>query len=452
MSTQNTNLLYKPFQSFFNKEAGSGILLILCTIVALVMANSALSDAYASFWQTKVTMGFGSFEISKAFLLWINDGLMAIFFFVVGLEIKRELIGGELSTAKKAALPLAAAFGGAVLPALIYTFFNLGTPGIQGWGVPMATDIAFALGVLALLGTRAPLALKIFVTALAIADDLMAVLVIAVFYTSEVSIISLGIGVAVFAIALLANRIGIHRTAVYVVLGIAMWVAFLKSGIHATVAGVLFAVAIPARNKLTHVDFIERSAALISKLDNGQTPKPEKTLHYLERVSKDAQTPLHRMEKALHGWVAYGIMPIFALSNAGVVLSGEALGAGFGNPVFLGIFLGLLLGKPLGIFAFAWLAIKSRIAELPSGISWRHLFGAGALAGIGFTMALFIGNLAFSGSDMLETSKMAILAASLASGILGAALLLSTPAVKDVDAGVGEMAVEEEIVGIEGTA
>lgn len=426
-------LSLRPFQEFFKTEAGSGILLIFSTIVALVWANSAMSGAYESLWKTYVTVGFGAAEISKPLLLWVNDGLMAIFFFVVGLEIKRELLTGELSTRKKAALPIAAALGGAILPALIYVLLNLNGVDINGWGVPMATDIAFAIGVLALLGSRAPLALKIFVTALAIVDDLMAVLVIAIFYTAKISFVSLAIGFGTYIVALIMNRMGVHRTAVYVILGIVTWVAFLKSGVHATVAGVLFATAIPTSTKLDTEDFLKKSLDFIRSIRDqlGTETDQRAVIHYVEETSKKAQTPLERMEHALHGWVAFGVMPIFALANAGVIISGEAISSLGGSMVFWGIFLGLLVGKPIGIFALTWVAIKAQIAELPSGITWRHIAGAGALAGIGFTMALFIANLAFEDAATLEIAKMAILSASLVSGILGWILLSSAPRVSD---------------------
>ena len=420
--------LQRPFQEFFSKEALSGLLLIFSTIVALIWANSALSSYYTGLWETIITVGVGAGSISKPLLLWVNDGLMAIFFFLIGLEIKRELLSGELSTRKKATLPVVAALGGAVIPALIYVFLNMGTAEVSGWGVPMATDIAFAIGILALLGSKAPLPLKIFVTALAIVDDLMAVLVIAAFYTAEISFVSLGVGIGFFALAVMVNKFGIHRTAVYVILGIATWVAFLKSGVHATLAGVLFAMAIPAKTKLTSSDFLRKGEDFIHAVRKQVAEKKDQqtAIHYLEETSKKAQSPLHRMEHALHGWVAFGVMPIFALANAGVMISASVLSDVPGSMVFWGIFLGLLLGKPLGIVSMTWLAVKSKIAELPEGVTWRHVAGAGALAGIGFTMALFIANLAFADAVTLEIAKTAILAASFCSGLLGWILLSGT--------------------------
>ena len=427
MNTKSSNkaLLPRPFQQFFNKEAGSGLLLIFCTIIALIWANSGFSESYVNLWKTYFTVDIGGAGISKPLILWVNDGLMAIFFFVVGLEIKRELISGELSTPRKAALPLMAAVGGAVIPALIYVGFNLSSPEVSGWGVPMATDIAFALGVLALLGSKIPLSLKIFVTALAIVDDLMAVLVIALFYTAKISFISLGIGFVFLAAAIVLNRLGIHKTILYVLLGIATWVAFLKSGVHATIAGVLFAAAIPAVSKMGADEFLKKGDVFIDKVRAQMgNPNDQRTaIHYLEVASKHAQTPLERMEHGLHSWVAFGVMPIFALANAGVAIAGDVLSGLISNAVFWGIFVGLFVGKPIGILAMVWVAVKSKVAELPMGVTWRHVIGAGALAGIGFTMALFIANLAFTEASTLEVAKLGILSASLASGVLGWILL-----------------------------
>ena len=435
VSGLNKALLMRPFQEFFNREAGSGLLLIFCTIVALVWANSAFGESYASLWKTYLNVGIGEAGINKPLILWVNDGLMAIFFFVVGLEIKRELLSGELSTPRKAALPLMAAIGGAVIPALIYVVLNLGTPEVNGWGVPMATDIAFALGVLALLGSKTPLSLKIFVTALAIVDDLMAVLVIALFYTAKISLVSLAIGFGFLVVTYIVNRMGIQKSALFVILGVATWVAFLKSGVHATIAGVLFAALIPAKARIETGEFLEKGEKFIHKVrENVGSPNDQRTaIHYLEEASKHAQTPLERMEHALHGWVAFGVMPVFALANAGVAIAGDVLGGIVTSMVFWGIFAGLLLGKPVGILAMVWVAVKTRVAELPAGVTWRHVIGAGALAGIGFTMALFIANLAFVESQAtLEIAKLAILCASLVSGILGW-ILLSSSAVKPVE-------------------
>jgi NhaA family Na+:H+ antiporter len=418
-------LLVRPFQTFFKLEASSGLLLLACAVLALLWANSPYAAAYFDLWQTIVTVGTGSFEISKPLLLWINDGLMALFFFVVGLEIKREVLVGELASPKQAALPLAAAVGGMVVPALLYVLVSAGTEGLRGWGIPMATDIAFALGVLALLGKRAPLALKIFLTALAIVDDLGAVVVIAVFYTAEISWTSLGVAGALLAALIAANRLGIRRTAVYVVLGLGLWVAFLKSGVHATIAGVLLAMTIPAHRRIDAETFLDRSRAMLDTFARDLQPgRQEPTANQrdavlsLEKACEHIETPLARMEHGLHSWVAFAIMPVFALANAGVAL-GSGVGAAFGHATTLGVLLGLFVGKQIGVMAFSWAAIRTGLAEMPSGVRWRQLYGVSCLTGIGFTMSLFIANLAFTDVRLLNYAKIGILAASLASGLLG---------------------------------
>jgi NhaA family Na+:H+ antiporter len=439
-STANARIgLLRPFQEFFRLEASGGILLLLCAAVALAWANSPWASSYFELWQTIVTAGAGDLVISKPLLLWINDGLMAIFFFVVGLEIKREVLVGELSSPGQAALPLVAALGGMVVPALFYVGFNTGTDTINGWGVPMATDIAFALGILALLGPRAPLALKIFLTALAIVDDLGAVLVIALFYTAKISLGSLMIGAGLLVILIAANRLGIRRTSVYVVLGLGLWVAFLKSGVHATIAGVLLALTIPARRLIDAPSFRDRAEALVGLFAKNVKPgRSEPTadqqdaVHALEEACQRIETPLARMEHALHGWVAFGIMPLFALANAGVAFGSGAWSA-FGTTVTLGILFGLFVGKQVGVFAFSWVAVRMGWAIMPTGITWRHIYGVSCLTGVGFTMALFISNLAFSDASVLDDAKIGIFAASLLAGLLGWALLrfASVPVPRD---------------------
>ncbi|ARA93616.1 Na+/H+ antiporter NhaA [Rhodothermaceae bacterium RA] len=442
MQIQNTssNTLVRAFQSFIRMEAAGGILLLVCAVIALIWANSPWATSYTDLFQTLVTVGAGSFAISKPLLLWINDGLMAIFFFLVGLEIKREVMVGELAAPKKAALAVAAAVGGMIVPALIYTALNFGTETASGWGIPMATDIAFALGVLALLGKRAPLALKVFLTAVAIVDDLGAVLVIAFFYTEQLSMGALGVG-ALFFVALLAvNRLGVRRTAVYVILGIGLWVAFLKSGVHATIAGVLLALTIPANRLIDVPTLAERVRSVLDVFTRGaqagrhkMTEEQQDALHTMEDALEKAEAPLMRMEHALHGWVAFGIMPVFALANAGVALGGD-IGAAFGNSVTLGIILGLVIGKQIGVTLFSWLAVRLGLAQLPGGISWRQIYGVSALCGIGFTMSLFIANLAFDSAAVLDSAKIGILSASLISGLLGWFLLTRQPVTSPVEA------------------
>ena len=425
--------ILKPIQSFIKLETSGGILLLLCTVVALVWANSPWSNSYTSLWQTPFTIGFGEFVLNKAFILWINDGLMAIFFFVVGLEIKRELLSGELSSFRKAALPIAAAIGGMVVPAGIYFLINRGTEGAAGWGIPMATDIAFALGVLAMLGKRAPLALKIFLTALAIVDDIGAVLVIALFYTAQISWTSLGIGAILLVALFAANRLGVRAILVYMILGAALWLAFLKSGVHATIAGVLLAFTIPARSVIDHNAFRSLLNAVSDKLvkrndereDKEKTDDEQAAVHTLEKACEMVESPLQRLEHGLHPWVTYMIIPVFALANAGVTISGSFT-ASLTSQVSLGIIFGLIFGKQIGVTLFSWLAVKTKMADLPANVSWRQIYGVSCLAGIGFTMSLFIATLGFGESMNLTYSKIGILAASLISGIAGWLLLFST--------------------------
>ena len=390
--------LFRAFQKFFKLEAASGIVLMVCAVAALAWANSPSGQNYTALWETHLTIGFAPFQLSKSLLHWINDGLMTLFFFVVGLEIKRELLSGELASAKRAALPIMAALGGMLVPAVLYACFNPGQPGARGWGIPMATDIAFSLGVLALLGKRVPFALKIFLAALAIADDLGAVLVIAVFYTATISWTSLAIAGAFCLFLLVVNQRRIQHPLPYLLLGFGLWLAMLKSGVHTTISGVLVAMAIPAHSGLS------RSSA-----------------SDCEKV----ESPLTRFEQALHPWVAFGIMPLFALANAGVALHGD-LPSALRQPVSQGIIAGLVLGKPIGILLLSWAAVRLGVAALPDGVNWRHILGIGMLGGIGFTMSLFVANLAFGTGLLLDTAKVGVLIASLISGLCGGLFLLAT--------------------------
>ncbi len=420
------------FQDFAQLEASGGIFMITCAVVALVWANSPWSEAYFGLWQVKLTVGVGEWALSKSLLKWINDGLMAIFFFVVGLEIKRELLVGELSSPRSAALPIAAALGGMIAPALIYTAFNAGGAGAAGWGIPMATDIAFSLGVLTLLGRRAPLGLKVFLTALAIVDDMGAVLVIALFYTAQVSWTSLGVAALILLGLLALNRLGVKKTLPYAVLGIALWLAFLYSGVHATVAGVLLAMTIPAHSAIVDRKAFSQAirnalevyeAACCDGEENGITASNRQAAaQALEAASAYAESPLQRLEHALHPWVTYAILPLFALANAGVDLGGE-IGPALLSPVGIGIIGGLVIGKTVGISLFSWLAVRLNVARIPEDVSWRQLMGAALLAGIGFTMSLFIAGLAFGDGEALTAAKIGIITASLLAGSMGWLLL-----------------------------
>jgi len=434
--------VFAPLRNFLHTEASGGILLLAAAIVALLWANSPVNESYTAFWHTPVTIGFGQVRLNEDLHFWINDGLMAIFFFVVGLEIKRELLIGELTSLRRALLPVAGAVGGAILPALIFVALTRGGAGSNGWGVPMATDIAFALGVLAVLGSRVPLGLKVFVTALAIADDLLAILVIALFYTSELSLPALGAAAAVLVLLVAGNRFHVRNHLFYGVVGVVLWVAVFASGVHATIAGVVLALTVPASTRLDGHSFVVRARELIEAFAEADHPEDvrrsderQSALSDLEDATEAIQTPLQRLEHGLHPLVAYFIVPLFALSNAGVVL-GDSVGTALGSSVAHGIVMGLLVGKPAGILASAWLVVRMGWADLPHGVTWRHIWGAGVVAGIGFTMSLFIGELAFADDPaLLDVAKVAILAASVLAASIGWAILRSaTPSVARTDA------------------
>ena len=421
-----------PIQEFLHQQASGGILLIIATVIALAWANSPFAESYYHLWHTYIKIDVGGVGLNYSLHHWINDGLMVIFFFVVGLEIKREMLVGELSSAKKAALPIAAALGGMIFPALIYTMFNLGSEGASGWGIPMATDIAFVVGILALLGNRVPLALKIFILALAIVDDLGAVLVIAIFYTSNISYTSLLIGAGLIVLLIAMNRMGVRNLLVYTLVGIALWLAFLKSGVHATVAGVLLAFTIPVSSRINTKKFKNETENLLKDFDSAgehgeNVLTNSERLTIVDQIENNCEkilTPLQRFEHGLHPWVSFFIMPVFALANAGVAVSDE-LGSALTHPVSIGIILGLFLGKQIGIFSFSYLAVKLKLASEPEGVSWKKIYAASVLAGIGFTMSLFIANLAFTSPELLNISKVGILTGSLLSGIVGFIILKS---------------------------
>jgi NhaA family Na+:H+ antiporter len=427
--------LARPFQEFAKLEASGGILLIGCTVSALIWANSPWAGGYFHLWHTNLTFGFAGKLLPEPLHFWINDGLMALFFLLVGLEIKRETLVGELASLRKAALPIIAALGGMIVPAGLYVLFNHGGPGASGWGIPMATDIAFALGVLALLGERVPTSLKVFLAALAIADDIGAVLVIAFFYTDQISWISLGVAGLFFIALITANRAGARHPLTYTVLGIGLWLAFLQSGVHATVAGVLLAMTIPARQRIDNRAFLARSEKILDefryaeKSDEASVDSATKNaaLYLLADDCARAESPMLRFEHALAPWNKHVIMPIFALANAGVVLGTGAVRA-LVDPISLGVICGLALGKPIGIVLFSWLATRSRVAAMLDGVIWRQIVGVGILAGIGFTMSLFIANLAFGDAPLLETAKVGILAASVLSGVAGVIILMRSKA------------------------
>jgi NhaA family Na+:H+ antiporter len=420
------------FRQFARIQASGGILLLLATVIAMVWANSPWRDSYFALWDTYLSISLGDVYLKESLLHWVNDGLMVIFFFLVGLEIKREILVGELASLKRAALPLMGGLGGMLLPALVYVLFNAGGEGQAGWGIPMATDIAFMLGLLAVLGSRVPISLKIFFTALAIADDLGAVLVIALFYSGEIQTVALVAAGLILAALIGLNRFGVRRPLPYALLGVGLWLAFLESGLHPTIAGVLLAITIPAHVKGQATAYAAQCTAALRGLgpdgDHDHDRRQQAAAQTLEVIAEQIQSPLQRLERVLNPWVAYLILPIFAFANAGVSVQGNLLEA-LTHPVALGIITGLVLGKPMGITLLSWLAVRLKIAELPVGVTWKQLFTASWLAGIGFTMSLFIASSAFDSAMLLGVSKVAILVASLLASVMGFALLsVASPA------------------------
>lgn len=428
-----------PLEEFVHKEASSGLLLMACTIVALVLANSPMHDVYDAVLHHKYTIGSGFFSITHSLQHWINDGLMALFFFMVGLEIKREILVGELADRKQAILPIAAAIGGMVVPALIYAAINSGSDALSGWGVPMATDIAFAMGVLALLGSRIPRPLVGFLLALAIVDDLGAILVIAAFYTDEINLFALLFAGIAFVTLVLSNIAGIRRPLPYIVFGVLLWLGMLESGIHATLAGVITALTVPANSHCHAIPFVRRMRQLTNRFESiqedhrniMQNSEQQKILQSMENFVHCMESPLQRMEHNLHIWISFLIIPVFALANAGIPIDFSTLGTTFSNPVTLGVIAGLIGGKLIGITFFSWLVLKAGLSRMPDGVTLPQIAGVSLLAGIGFTMSIFIGSLAFDNPQYLLNAKVGILAASLLAGIAGYfSLRLCTTAVE----------------------
>lgn len=423
--------------AFLHNESVGGIILMLCAVVALLCANIPQLNFLHRIWDTQLGITIGSFSLEMSLAHWINDALMAVFFFVVGLEIKREMMVGELSSLKQASLPIVAAVGGMVVPAIIYSIFNYSDPqSASGWGIPMATDIAFALGVLSLLGKRAPLGLKVFLTALAIVDDLGAIVVLAVFYpTHALHLDMLLYAGGIVLLLYILNRNKANNPLLYIVPGIFLWYFILQSGIHATIAGVILALTIPSKTVINEVRFIVSIRYWLEKFKHVSNSEVEvlanpEQQHIIHQINKNVQNinPLmHKFEAGLHPWVTFFIMPVFALANAGVVLDGGLLS--FPVPsVATGIFFGLLLGKPLGIFLFSFAAVKSGIASLPGGTNWKQIFALGIIAGIGFTMSIFIDSLAFSNVELINIGKAAILGTSLVAAVVGClAVWLTSP-------------------------
>lgn len=423
-----------PVQRFMHQEAAGGIVLLIAAVAALALANSPLSEGFRDIWETHFVIGLHDFRYDKTFHHWINDALMAVFFFVVGLEIKRSLVLGELASVRRATLPIFAAIGGMAVPAALYILLNGSGEASRGWGIPMATDIAFSLGVLALLGSRAPLSLKVFLTAFAIVDDIGAIAVIAIFYTESISWANLGVGVGLLLFLVALNVSGVTNTLIYFIVSILVWISFFESGIHATVSGVLIAMTIPMKVQIDSQQFVQRGRMLMDIFENEgpnttrrghfalTTTRQRGVLEELEDASKEVESPLQRLEHILHPWVAFVIIPVFALANAGVSLGDVGFG-GLTSTITLGILLGLVIGKPVGIVFFSWLAVRLGIASIPRDIGWLQILGASLLGGIGFTMSIFITGLAFVDESLIAQSKMAILIASLVTGGLGFLIL-----------------------------
>lgn len=423
--------LISPLEGLISDAAWGGVLLMICTAVALYLANSSWQHDYHEILTTPIDIGLGNSHLKLDIHHFINDALMAIFFFVVGLEIKREVLVGELSHVSEAILPALAAFGGMIVPAAIFIAVNFHQPGEKGWGIPMATDIAFSLGILSLLGRRVPLSAKVFLTAFAIVDDIGASLVIAFFYTDTITWSALGIGAFFFTCLVLCNAFGVRRSSPYVFLSVLLWLCFLKSGIHPTIAGILAALTIPARPRLQSDEFLISTRMLLDRIEEKREEESNvlknKEKHAMisdvETASKLTQTPLKRFENSLHHWITFFIMPVFALANAGITFDGGLVNR-LTHTVTIGILLGLILGKQIGVTLFAWLAVKLGWAQLPRDVSWKMLYGLSWLGGVGFTMSLFITNLAYGRESVsLDDAKVGILLGSAIAGIGGSLIV-----------------------------
>ncbi|HYX32262.1 MAG TPA: Na+/H+ antiporter NhaA [Oligoflexus sp.] len=428
-------VLTAPVERFLHIQASSGIILMLAAAVALIWANSQWSHLYHSLWHTPLGFRLGNLSFERDLHFWINDGLMAIFFFVIGLEIRREIHQGELSEMRRAALPLFAALGGMVVPAGVFIMLNQGLVTAQGWGIPMATDIAFAVGVMALLGKRISPALRIFLLTLAVVDDIGAILIIAIFYSAELSTLGFALAAIGILFIFLMQKLGIRSPWAYLAPALITWGGTYAAGIHPTIAGVVVGLMTPVRAWLETDQFLDIAETKVHKIRHMKNRDEAALLPHLSQLNtarKEAVSPVERIQQGLHGWVAFIIMPLFALANAGVPF-GEASLANDGFNVFWGVMFGLILGKPVGVFLFSWLAVQLKIARLPTGVKWRGIFFVGLCAGIGFTMAIFIAQLAFTSGQTLETAKLAILCASgLAAGLAFATgLILLKPELAD---------------------
>lgn len=411
-----------PILKFIRMEQFSGILLIIATATALIWANTPGGELFTEFWEKKISITAEKVNLSLSLHHWINDGLMALFFLLVGLEIKREVLYGDLSSPQKAMFPIFAALGGMLAPALIYVAFNFNEPTLHGWGIPTATDIAFSLAVISLAGKRVPVFLKIFMTALAIADDLGAVVIIGIFYTGNLEAEWLLAALGIFASLLVLNKLGLRSLAVYLTAGIFLWYCMFMSGVHATLAGVLLAFTIPAGQRFTAGELIDFLRKKFIKFFESKENEADEITETIDEVSHQVVSPLQKLEDALYTPVSYVILPIFALANTGIVLNTELLG-NFFNPVSFGILVGLFIGKPLGITILSWISVKLKLAHLPRGINWKKIMAVSVTGGIGFTMSIFVTMLAFKSPELQADAKLSILCASFASGFAGWLLL-----------------------------
>lgn len=426
-------LAITPLQSFVRTNVSGIGLLLLGTIIALVMANSRFSDTYQRLWDTHVTIGSTRYGLDESLRHWVNDGLMALFFFIVGLEIKREILVGELRYLRQAALPISAAIGGAVVPALLFLVLNLGSDASIGWGVPIGTDTAFSLGILSILGARVRPELLLFLTAFAIIDDILAVGVIAIFYTDSIDWNAVGVAALFLGALVLANRMGFQRWPVYAVLGLGVWLAIFQSGIHGTFAGVLVAITVPSRAWINPSDFLNRGRSLLDAFEKASSKAKsvlsnegqQHVAQRLGRLCQEVETPLTHLEHGLNPYVSYAVLPLFAFANAGIPLT-SGLGDAMQSPVTWGVILGLVIGKPVGILLFSWIAVRTKIAIRSEGIAWQQVIGVGFLGGIGFTMSLFIAELAFGRGPTADAARVGILFGSVIAGGIGYLMLVKT--------------------------
>jgi Na+:H+ antiporter, NhaA family len=422
--------VFQTAQNFMRVEAAGGVVMLIAGVAALIWANSPWWESYFDFWHTEIVVEAHLFDIHLDLREWVNEGLMTLFFFVVGLEIKRELVHGELSNARRALLPAAGALGGMAVPALIFTVLNAGDIGAKGWGVPVATDIAFAVGVLSLLGSRVPFSLKVFLLALAIADDIGGIIVIAIFYAGDLNFLALGLSGLTLVLIAVMNRSGVRNINIYLVVGAILWLTMLEAGIAAAIAGVILGLIAPASYFYNPKTFVAAARDLIGRFElaheAGSAAVEASILSQMEDLTQGTEAPLDRLERSLQSWVSFAIVPIFAFANAGVHVSGATADAAVSSTISQGVFLGLLFGKPIGIFTVTWLAVNLRVCEMPTGSTWPQVLGIGILGGIGFTVALLVTDLAFERELLADEAKLGVLTASAAAGVVGFVFLWLT--------------------------